>query len=198
MRSASSLIPALLLCVGPALACNPDPPVPPILEGHDYDSMAMEYLIRDSDTVALARYESRVDLLIEGESEGAGERTRYVFTLTEGWKKALPARLVVPGYWLSCELPMRVGGKYLMYLAGSVPAHILPAETAAAEIATLGDLDWFYSQTGELIRPDLLQDLGRAPGPEEDGPGEDGAGEDGSAEGESRGQGTDREQAEDR
>lgn len=153
----------LLLAWGPVLACNPSPPVPPILEGHEYDRMAMEYLVRDSVTVALARYVSRVDLLIEGEVADTGLQARYVFELTEGWKQPLPARLVVPGHWLSCELPLRVGGVYLMYLDGTVPLYILPAERAATELDTLGDLDWFYSQTGQLIRPELLHDLGGAP-----------------------------------
>ena len=160
----------LLLTWGAVLACNPDPPVPPILEGHEYDHMAMEYLVRDSVTVALARYVGRVDLLIEGETADAGSQARYVFKLTEGWKQPLPARLVVSGHWLSCELPLRVGGVYLMYLDGTVPLYILPAERAATELDTLGDLDWFYSQTGQLMRPELLQDLGGAPDPEEEAP----------------------------
>ena len=160
----------LLLAWGPVLACNPSPPVPPILEGHDYDRMAMEYLMRDSVTVALARYVSRVDLLIEGETADAGMQARYVFELTEGWKEPLPARFVVPGHWLSCELPLRVGGVYLMYLDRTVPLYILPAERAAMELDTLGDLDWFYSPTGQLMRPEQLHELGEAPGLDEESP----------------------------
>lgn len=157
------LIPAVVLLVfgaGPAAACNPDPPLPPILEGHAYDRVAMEYLIRDAVTIGIARYVGRVDIFMEEMSADPETRTRYIFDLREGWKDPLPARLVVPGYWLSCELPLREGGSYLVYLDGTVPLYVLPAERAAVELETLGDLDWFYSQTGELRRPELVNEVG--------------------------------------
>lgn len=167
----------LTLTGGTAAACNPEPPVPPILEGHEYDRMAMEYLIRDSVTVTLARYAGRVDLLMEGGNDDAPTQSRYVFNLRDGWKAPIPARLVVPGHWLSCDLPLRVGGSYLLYLDGTVPLFILPAERAAMEIDALGDVDWFYSPTGQLMRPEMLHEVGQESG-ESKGNEEAGAGED--------------------
>lgn len=146
--------------VGPAAACNPTPPLHPILEGHAYDRMASEYLIRDANTIGIARYVGRVDIFIEEKSADAETRVRYIFDLREGWKDPLPARLVIPGYWLSCDLPLREGGSYLIYLDGAVPLYILPAEKITLELETLGDLDWFYSQTGELKRPELVNEVG--------------------------------------
>lgn len=172
----------LALTCGPADACNPEPPLPPILEGHEYDRMAMEYLIRDSVSVALARYVGRVDLLMEGESDDPGSRSRYIFNLRDGWKEAIPARLVVPGHWLSCDLPLRVGGSYLLYLDGTVPLYILPAERAAMDIDALGDLDWFYSPTGQLMRPEMLHDVGETADQGEDEQAADGAAQEGGEE----------------
>jgi hypothetical protein len=159
-RHLFSAVLLLAFYAGPTAACNPDPPLPPILEGHAYDRMAMEYLIRDAVTIGIARYVGRVDIFMEEKSADPETRARYIFDLREGWKNPLPARLVVPGYWLSCELPLREGGSYLVYLDGAVLLYILPAERAATELGTLGDLDWFYSQTGELRRPELVNEVG--------------------------------------
>lgn len=148
---------ALALVSGPpALACNPAPPVPPVMEGHGYDETARETLLKQSPGIAVARYSKRLDLTI-GE---ASSRPDYVFEVTEGWRGVAPRRLVIGGYWISCELELRPGGHYLLYLEGARPLHILPAEEAATEVEALGDLDWFYDQHGTLIRPELVNEVG--------------------------------------
>jgi hypothetical protein len=153
----------LALFAGPtALACNPSPPVPPVMEGHGYDETAREVLLSRSPGIAVARYGTRLELKI-GEESGQPD---YVFEVTEGWRGVAPRRLVIGGYWISCELDLRPGGHYLLYLEGTRPLHILPAEQAAPEVEALGDLDWFYDPHGNLIRPELVNRVGE---PEREG-----------------------------
>ncbi len=141
---------------GPALACNPSPPVPPILEGYDYDATARELLLESAPGVAVARFSKRLDLMIGD----ATSQPDYVFEVSEGWGRVAPRQLLIGGYWVDCELDLRPGGHYLLYLEGERPLHILPAEVAAPEVEALGDLDWFYDQRGTLVRPELVKDVG--------------------------------------
>jgi hypothetical protein len=152
---------------GPARACNPAPPVPPILEGYEYDETARRLLLASSPGVALARFSKRLDLTIGD----ATSQPDYVFEVSEGWGRVAPYRLLIGGYWIDCDLDLRPGGHYLLYLEGERPLYILPAEDAAPEVQALGDLDWFYDQRGTLIRPELVKEVG-----------DEGAGEDVAAE----------------
>jgi hypothetical protein len=138
-----------------AAACNPEPPLPPIFEGHDYDDVARNYLLSSATTVSVGRLVARVDILIEGQGEA---RPEYVFQLREGWRTVLPPRLVVPGHWISCDLPLATGRQFLFYLEGATPLFVIPATDAAEDFAALGEFDWFYSVSGQLMRPELLQE----------------------------------------
>lgn len=172
-------LPLLALLSGaPALACNPTPPVPPVLEGYAYDETAREVLLEQSPGIAVARFSKRLDLTIGD----AASEPDYVFEVTEGWRRVAPRRLVIGGYWVDCELDLRPDGYYLLYLEGERPLYILRAEAAAPEVLALGDLDWFYDQRGTLIRPELVKDVGAAE------PGND-AGEDGAPAEEQEGDG---------
>jgi hypothetical protein len=148
---------------GPARACNPAPPVPPILEGYDYDETARSLLLESSPGVAVARFSKRLDLTIGD----AASQPDYVFEVSEGWRRVAPRRLLIGGYWVDCELDLRPGGHYLLFLEGERPLHILRAEEAAPEVEALGDLDWFYDQRGTLVRPELVNDVGEDENPDE-------------------------------
>jgi hypothetical protein len=151
----------LALAVGaPALACNPTPPVPPVLEGYAYDDTARRLLLETAPGIAVARFNRRMDLSIGGGSN----QPDYVFEVSEGWGRVAPRRLVFGGYWISCELDLRPGGHYLLFLEGERPLYILPAELAAPEVEALGDIDWFYDQRGTLIRPELVNEVGEDAG----------------------------------
>jgi hypothetical protein len=152
---ALGLVVATTAIAGAAVACNPEPPLPPILEGHDYDKTAREYLLRSATTVSVGRLVARVDTLIEGQGS---ERPEYVFQLREGWRTVLPPRLVVPGHWISCDLPLVTGRQFLFFLEGSTPLFVIPATDAAEDFAALGEFDWFYTVSGQLMRPELLQE----------------------------------------
>ena len=52
----------LLAACRSATACNPDPPRHPILQGHGWDAMAAEYVLRDATSVVAARLALRLDL----------------------------------------------------------------------------------------------------------------------------------------
>jgi hypothetical protein len=143
----------------PLAACNPEPPVPPILDGYEYDAAARDYLIRQSDTIALGRYRGKLEFISQGPAGVGGDQPDYVFELTEGWKSSLPARLVVPGHWIACDLRLKVGTSYLFYLDGNTPLFVIPAEDVLEDLEILGDLDWFYTPSGQLIRPDILPDV---------------------------------------
>ncbi len=120
---------------GPALACNPTPPVPPVLEGYAYDDTARRLLLETAPGVAVARFSRRLDLSIAG----ASDQPDYVFEVIEGWQRVAPRRLVIGGYWIDCELDLRPGGLYLLFLEGERPLYILPAEEVAPEVEALGD-----------------------------------------------------------
>jgi len=157
VRGLAALLLGLALSwAGAADACNPEPPVPPILEGHEYDDTAREYLTRLASTIAVGRYRGKLDLQLQDNGNRMANLPDYLFDLREGWKSPLPARLVVPGYWVSCDLPLQKGAAYLFYLDGETPLFIVPAEWALDDLETFGDLDWFYSTSGQLIRPDIL------------------------------------------
>lgn len=137
-------------------ACNPDPPRPPILEGHEYDAVAREYLARDATTIAIGRYVGKLDFIMEGATDSGAEQPDYVFDLYEGWKTELSARLIVPGYWVPCRLQLTRGASYLFYLDGRTPLFMLQAEPSMEELEVFGELDWFYLPSGQLV----LQDSG--------------------------------------
>lgn len=159
-RFAAAVLLGVSICIRPSAACNPEPPVPPILEDHEYDAMARDYLVREARSVALGRFMGKLEFRIQ--APGAAERDQpdYVFEISEGWKEPVPVRLVVPGYWVSCDLPLREGASFLFYLQGSTPLFILPAAKAREDLEFMGDLDWFYSRSGQLIRPDILPETG--------------------------------------
>lgn len=136
-----------------ALACNPDPPRSPILHGHAYDAMAAEYLLREARTVVAARLALRVDLEVAtgGASDAAPPRADYVFEVLEGWKEETPRRLTITGYWVSCDLGLRAGRVFLLYLDGERLVHAVPVEQIDFELALLGEPDWFYDARGRLV-----------------------------------------------
>lgn len=135
----------------PAWGCNPDPPRPPILEGHEYDVVAREYLARDATTIAIGRYVGKLDFIMEGDAGKGTEQPDYVFDLYQGWKAELPARLVVPGYWVPCRLQLKRGASYLLYLDGETPLFMLAADPSMDELMAFGELDWFYQAGGQLV-----------------------------------------------
>jgi hypothetical protein len=155
-RFAAAVLLGVTIGVRPLGACNPEPPLPPILEDHDYDAMARDYLIRESRSIALGRFVGKLEFRIQGPGPGNREQPDYVFEISEGWKEVVPVRLVVPGYWVSCDLPLKEGASFLFYLQGSTPLFIIPAAKVREDLEFLGDLDWFYSRSGQLIRPDIL------------------------------------------
>ena len=130
--------------------------MPPILEGYEYDETARRLLLASSPGVALARFSKRLDLTIGD----ATSQPDYVFEVSEGWGRVAPRRLLLGGYWVDCDLDLRPGRHYLLFLEGERPLYILPAEDAAPEVQALGDLDWFYDQRGSLIRPELVKEVG--------------------------------------
>lgn len=143
----------------------------PILQGHGYDELARAALERDATTIAVARFQGRLDLVFEeAGAQGSRKNPVYVFELREGWKAPLPARLSVDGHWVSCELPLTAGSYFVMFLDGSTPLHVLDTVGNEAELAALGDIDWFYTQGGELIRPELVDEVGSDPGAAADVP----------------------------
>lgn len=83
-----------------------------------------------------------------------------MFEVSEGWGRVAPYRLLIGGYWIDCDLDLRPGAYYLLYLEGERPLYILPAEDAAPEVEAMGDLDWFYDQRGTLVRPELVREVG--------------------------------------
>ncbi len=158
--SRSSVLAALVLAVAQqAGACNPEPPVAPIMAGHDYDAVAMEYLIRDADSIVVGRYTGRLDIMVRDADSEDASRVSYLFELTDGWKGIRPRSQAIGGYWVSCELQPQVGTHYLMFMAGAQPLHIVAVRDASAEFEELGDFDWFYDTKGELIRNELVKEI---------------------------------------
>lgn len=146
-----------LLCIlaawQAALACNPDPPRAAILDGHAYDAMAAEYLLREARTVVAARLVLRLDLELAagGAPDAAPPRADYVFDVLEGWKEETSRRLTIAGHWVPCELALRTGRVFLLYLDGERLVHAVPVEQIDFELALLGEPDWFYDARGRLI-----------------------------------------------
>ena len=149
---------ALLLpaSIQPAVACNPDPPRPAILEGHPYDAMAAEYLLREARSVVAARLSLRLDLELGAAGDPDAERPRadYVFEVLEGWGEETPRRVTLGGHWVSCELGLRTGRVFLLYLQGERLLHAVPVEQLDFELALLGEPNWFYDARGRLVSTD--------------------------------------------
>jgi hypothetical protein len=133
-----------------AAACNPSPPVPPILAGHRYDQTAAEYLLREARSVVAARLALRLDLEL-AEPGARAPRADYVFDVLEGWQEETPRRLTISGYRVSCELELRTGRVFLLYLDGERLLHAVPVEAIDFELALLGEPDWFYDAGGRLV-----------------------------------------------
>jgi hypothetical protein len=131
-------------------ACNPSPPVSPILQGYAYDQTAAEYLLRESRSVVAARLALRLDLEL-AEPAARVPRADYVFDVLEGWQEVTPRRLTISGYWLSCELALRPGRVFLLYLEGERLLHAVPVEDIDFELALLGEPQWFYDAGGRLV-----------------------------------------------
>jgi hypothetical protein len=150
------LWPGLLLALalapaGPAPACNPDPPRPAILEGYSYDAMAARYLLEEASSVVAARLTLRLDTELNDGQAAAGSRAEYVFEVLEGWRAEVPRRLTIGGYWVSCELGLRSGRMFLLYLDGERLLHAVPVEALDFELPLLGEPDWFYDVRGRLV-----------------------------------------------
>lgn len=145
----------LLLLAGwqPAGACNPDPPRPPILDGYSYDATAAEYLLRDARSVVAARLMLRLDVAVDEPGASAAEQPRvdYVFEVLEGWLQQTPRRVTIGGHWVSCELGLRRGRVFLLYLDGERLLHAVPVEQLDFELPLLGEPDWFYDARGRLV-----------------------------------------------
>ena len=141
-----------------AFACNPDAPVPPIMEDHGYDRIAMEYLLDDAQSVAIGRYTGRLDIVVEGGATGG--HPNFLFELTDGWKAVMPRRQVISAYWIPCPMEFQIGSHYMMYFTEGRPLYLLSAREASPEFDALGEFDWFYNQRGQLIRPDLVNEVG--------------------------------------
>jgi hypothetical protein len=152
----SPVLPALLTCCCLALfaaqgaaACNPAPPRPPILEGHAYDAVAAEYLVRDATSVVAARLSLVLDL--EGGPADTPRRD-YAFEVVEGWGAETPRRLIIGGHFVDCAIEPRAGRAFLLYLDGERLLYALPVERLDLELALLGEPGWFYDVRGQLVR----------------------------------------------
>jgi hypothetical protein len=139
----------LWMAAMPAAACNPAPMRPPILEGHDYDATAAEYLLRDASSVVAARYSLKLDLELAADTRSQSD---YVFEVLEGWKEETGRRLAISGRWVDCELQVRPGRVFLLYLDGERLLHAVPAELLDFEPGLLGEPDWYYGAGGLLVR----------------------------------------------
>lgn len=144
---------ALVLWIAamPAVACNPEPMRPPILDGYAYDATAAEYLLRDASSVVAARYLLKLDLEL-GTAADARSQSDYVFEVLEGWKEETGRRLTISGRWVACELQVRPGRVFLLYLDGERLLQAVPAERIDFEPGLLGEPDWYYGAGGLLVR----------------------------------------------
>lgn len=150
----------LAIAAGSAVACNPDAPVHPVLQEQPYDSIARKVLTLQAETIVIARLLTQVDLTFE--SADAGDRSSlptYQFDVREGWKKIRSRRLTVDGYWVPCELALKPGGWFLIFLDGDRPLYLRSADNTQAGLDALGDIEWFYTHGGELVRPELVDDV---------------------------------------
>ena len=154
LRALLSCICLVLLAVcRPAMACNPNPPKHPILQGHGWDATAAEYVLRDATSVVAARLALRLDLEVEGQG-GPGTRSDYVFEVLEGWKAQTPRRVTLAGRWVPCALELSAGRVFMLYLDGERLLHAVPVEALDFELAPLGEPDWFYDARGRLVLTD--------------------------------------------
>ena len=145
---------AWMLACHQALACNPAPPRPPILQGYAYDSMAAAALLRDAESVVAARLALRLDLDLDpdaGDRVDDGLRTDYVFEVLEGWKAPVPHRLTIGGYWVDCAIEPRPGRVFLLYLEGERLLHAVPVAELDFELPMLGEPQWFFDARGRLV-----------------------------------------------
>jgi hypothetical protein len=147
LRSALLALAAILPAPA-AFACNPAPPLPPVLDGYAYDDAAVRALVHDAGSIASARFVSRVDLELSAEP-----RQSYVFQVIEGWKAIVPRRLVISGYWIGCELGLGAGEVYLLYLDGERLLWAVPARELDSELDVLVDVAWYYDAAGQLVEP---------------------------------------------
>jgi len=174
---------ALASLATPAIACNPNAPVPPVLEEHAYDDVARKVLMTQAGTIAMARLLTRVDLLFESDGPSASaELPTYQFDVKDGWKAPGPRRLSLDGHWISCDLDLKPGAWFLIFLQGEWPLYIRPAEDSSVDLQILGEIQWFYTQGGELVLPELVEDVPQSPRVTGEGAEED-AGDDTVSEG---------------
>jgi hypothetical protein len=144
---------AMLLAAvpGTGAACSEQAPRPPILENAEYDATARSFLVRESSTIAVARFQRRLEM-----NFGEDFKVDYVFEIIEGWKAPLPRRLVVNGGRVPCDLPLVPGNPYLVYFEGERPLWFVPGVDLSEELLLLADLDWFYGPRGDLVTPSLI------------------------------------------
>jgi len=148
----------------PAIGCNPNAPVPPVLEEHAYDDVARKVLMTQAGTIAMARLLTRVDLLFESDGTTASaEQPTYQFDVKDGWKAPGPRRLSLDGHWVSCDLDLKPGAWFLIFLQGDWPLYIRPAEDSTVDLQILGEIQWFYTPSGQLILPELVEDVPQSP-----------------------------------
>jgi hypothetical protein len=157
---AASVLVAVAAAWQPAAACNPQPPRHAVLEGYPYDAMAAEYLIRDARSVVAARLAHRLDLQLDAPGDAPGDapaRPDYVFEVIEGWQDITPRRIAISGYWVSCNLQLRAGRVFILYLEGERLLHAVPVEEIDFELALLGEPGWFYDARGRLVEPEEVE-----------------------------------------
>ncbi|MGB5210813.1 MAG: hypothetical protein WBN31_11620 [Gammaproteobacteria bacterium] len=155
---------AILSPTTSAVACNPDAPLPPVLEDHAYDDLARKVLMTQAGTIAMARLLTRVDLVFESDGPVArAEMPVYQFDVKDGWKAPGPRRLSLDGHWVSCDLDLKPGAWFLIFLQGDWPLYIRPADDASVDLQILGEIQWFYTRSGELVLPELVEDVPQSP-----------------------------------
>jgi len=144
-------------------ACNPDPPQPPVMRGHDYDEVAAAQLLRDAKSVVAARLELRVDVELPSPDTPPGDvagdvagdaplSATYVFEALEGWQAPTPRRISLSGYWVPCDIQPEIGRVFLLYLEGERLLHAVPVEALDFELTMLGEPDWFYDARGRFVK----------------------------------------------
>lgn len=132
----------------------------PVLQDQSYDSIARKVLTLQADSIVIARVLTQVDLTFEkaGDDDRSSLPT-YLFDVREGWKQIRSRRLTVDGYWVPCDLALTPGSWFLMFLDGDRPLYLRSADDAQADLDALGDIEWFYTHGGELVRPELIDDV---------------------------------------
>ncbi len=135
-------------------ACNPDPPLPPVMQGHHYDEVAAAQLLVDAKSVVAARLELRVDLELPSPDDVAADAplsATYVFEALEGWQAPTSRRISLSGYWVPCDIEPQAGRVFLLYLEGERLLHAVPVAALDFELAMLGEPDWFYDARGRFV-----------------------------------------------